>query len=193
MSISNPENILNISNRQEFRDWLSKNADKEGECWVEGNRGEPKDDNQLYYLDAVEEALCFGWIDSTFKKIGGRSMQRFSPRKKTSKWTELNKERVRRLEKLGLMTDMGRAVLPNMNVKSFKIDSDIESALKKARVYSKFKKFPPLYQRVKAYNIAFYKSKDRKAYERMLSRLIEETKAGNMYGEWNDYGRLLNY
>lgn len=97
------------------------------------------------------------------------------------------------VEKLGLMTDVGRSVLPNMNVKSFKIESDIESALKKARVYSKFKKFSPLYQRIKAYNIAFYKSKDRKAYEKMLSRLIEETKAGNMYGEWNDYGRLLDY
>ena len=91
------------------------------------------------------------------------------------------------------MTDFGRAVLPDMKVTNFKIDKDVEAELKKNRVYSKFKKFPPLYQRVKAYNIAFYKDKDNQAYERMLSRLIEETKMGNMYGEWNDYGRLLDY
>lgn len=172
---------------------MTEHASSENECWVEGKRGKPKGDDQLYYLDAVEEALCFGWIDSTFKKIDGRSLQRFSPRRKGSRWTELNKERVRRLEKLGLMTDLGRAVLPDMSVEGFKIDPEIETALKQARVYSKFKKFPPLYQRIKAYNIAFYKNRDKAAYERMLSRLIEETKVGKMYGEWNDYGRLLDY
>ena len=193
MTLANPENILNVSNRQEFRSWLMEHAGSENECWVEGKRGKPKDDDQLYYLDAVEEALCFGWIDSTFKKIDGRSLQRFSPRRKGSRWTELNKERVRRLEKLGLMTDLGRAVLPEMDVDRFKIDAEVETALKKARVYSKFKQFPALYQRIKAYNIAFYKTRDKSAYERMLTRLIEETKTGNMYGEWNDYGRLLDY
>ena len=193
MSISNPENILNVSTRQEFRAWLEEHASSESECWVESKRGKPKDDGQLYYLDVVEEALCFGWIDSTFKKIDGRSLQRFSPRKKGGCWTELNKERVRRLEKLGLMTDLGRATLPDMSVDSFKIDPQIEAALKQARVYSKFKKFPPLYQRIRAYNIEFYKKKDKAACDRMLTRLIEETKAGNMYGEWNDYGRLLDY
>ena len=193
MTLANPENILDVSNRQEFRSWLMEHASSESECWVEGKRGKPKDDDQLYYLDAVEEALCFGWIDSTFKKIDGRSLQRFSPRRKGSRWTELNKERVRRLEKLGLMTDLGRAVLPDMDVDNFKIDAEVEAALKKSRVYSKFKQFPPLYQRIKAYNIAFYKTRDKSAYERMLTRLIEETKAGNMYGEWNDYGRLLDY
>lgn len=193
MSLANPENILEVSSRQQFRAWLLKHAGSENECWVEGKRGKPKDDNRLYYLDAVEEALCFGWIDSTFKKIDGRSLQRFSPRRKGSRWTELNKERVRRLEKLGLMTDLGRSVLPDMNVNNFKIDDEVVSALKKARVYSKFKQFPALYQRIKAYNIAFYRSRDKVAYERMLTRLIEETKAGKMYGEWNDYGRLLDY
>ena len=160
---------------------------------MEGKRGKPRDDGRLYYLDAVEEALCFGWIDSTFKKIDGRSLQRFSPRRAGSKWTELNKERVRRLEKLGLMTNLGRAVLPDMDVRNFEIDADIEAALKKARAFSRFKKFPSLYQRVKAYNIAFYKDRDKVAYQRMLDRLIKETKQGTMYGEWNDYGRLLHY
>ena len=187
------ENILNIKNRDEFRQWLILHSTKETECWINVKRGKPISPDEFYYLDAVEEALCFGWIDSTYAVIDGVRMQRFSPRRKNSQWTELNKERVRRLEKLGLMTDAGRAVLPAMGARSFKMDSDIERALKQARVWSKFKAFPPLYQRVRAGNIAFYKKQNPAVYEQMLSNLIAKTKQGQMYGEWNDYGRLLNY
>ena len=88
------------------------------------------------------------------------------------------------------MTDAGRAVLPAMGPRSFKIDPDIAQALKDARVFSKFKRFPPLYQRIHAYNVAFCKNRDRQAYEKALAHLIVETKKGNLYGEWNDYGRL---
>ena len=66
----------------------------------------------LPYIDIVEEALCFGWIDSTLKKLpDGRLAQRLSPRRKGSHWTELNKERCRDLESRGLMTDSGRMAL----------------------------------------------------------------------------------
>lgn len=187
-------NVLdNIKDRKAFRKWLEENATKETECWVEVKRGKPVDNQHFWYLDAVEEALCFGWIDSTHKLINDIRMQRFTPRKKNSPWTELNKERVRRLETLGLMTEQGRKVLPKMGVRSFKVDIEIEKALKQARVWSKFKSFDPLYQRIRAYNIAFYKKKDPKKYQAMLERLIEKTKKGKMFGEWNDYGRLVNY
>lgn len=191
--MSEAKNILTVKNRNEFRKWLSACYSVESECWAVVKRGKPENDDVFYYLDAVEEALCFGWIDSTHKLIDGVRMQRFTPRKKNSPWTELNKERVRRLEKLGLMTDAGRSALPAMGIRSFKIDSDIEAAMKKTRVWSKFKSFPPLYQRIRAYNVAFYKKRDKTAYESSLTRLIEETKKGKMYGEWNDYGRLLDY
>ena len=185
-------NVLTIQTRREFREWLSSHPD-ESECWVAVKRGKPVNPETFYYLDAVEEALCFGWIDSTHKEIGGVRMQRFGPRKKNSPWTELNKERVRRLEKLGLMTDRGRAVLPPIGPRSFKIDPDIETALKKARAWSKFRSFPPLYQRIRAYNVAFYKKRNPAMYEQTLKHLIEETKQGRMFGEWNDYERLLDY
>ena len=97
-------NVLSIRERGEFREWLSQHGTTETECWIQVRRGRPVDADALYYLDAVEEALCFGWIDSTQKQLNGIRMQRFTPRKKTSPWTELNKERVRRLERLGLMT-----------------------------------------------------------------------------------------
>lgn len=187
------QNVLDIDNRDDFREWLRVNSGSEPECWVAVKHGKPVDDNHFWYIDAVEEALCFGWIDSTNRDIDGKRMQRFSPRKKNSPWTELNKERVRRLEKLGLMTEAGRAVLPSMGVRSFKIDPDVVSALKKARAWTKFKSFPPLYQRVRAYNVMFFKKRDPEVYDRMLTRLAEETLKGRMYGEWNDYGRLLDY
>ena len=187
------ENVLNITNRTEFRKWLFDNGETASECYLELKRGEPKDDNSFYYLDAVEEALCFGWIDSTFKKIDGRSLQRFSPRKKNGLWTELNKERVRRLIKLGLMTERGRSVLPDISENSFAMDKDVENAIKSAGVWERFISFPPLYQRVRAYNVAFYKGRDKNAYQKALAHLIDQTRQGKTFGNWNDYGRLLDY
>ncbi|MBR0406025.1 MAG: hypothetical protein IJI68_12635 [Eggerthellaceae bacterium] len=62
-----------------------------------------------------------------------------------------------------------------------------------ADCWAKFKRFPPLYQRVRAYNVAFYKGRDPEAYEKALANLIAHMRRGEMYGEWNDYGRLLGY
>lgn len=188
------KNILNINTREEFRNWLQKNIKSESECWINLKRGKPINNNIFYYLDAVEEALCFGWIDSIQKLIDNKCMQRFTPRKKNSSWTELNKERVRRLEKLGLMTDAGRAVLPlSIKTSNFNIDLDIKTEMQKAQVWSKFKSFPLLYQRIRVSNLISYKKYDILKYKKFLMHLIEKTRQGHMFGQWNDYGRLLNY
>ena len=184
------QNVLEIKNRDEFRTWLQKNASNKKECWLVLKRGKPKDDGLFYYLDAVEEALCFGWIDSTQKIVDGVRLQRFSPRKQNGLWSELNKERVRRLEKLGLMTDAGRKVLPDM---TFNPDEDVVNELKSAGVWEELQSFNPLYVRVRLYNVAFYKRLGRKEHEKALAHLVEMTTQGKMYGEWNDYGRLLDY
>lgn len=185
--------ILKIKSAKAFRSWLSKNHDKQTECFLIVKKGKPVEKGVFYYIDAVEVALCYGWIDSSQKVIDGVRYQRFSPRRKNSKWTELNKERVRRLEKLGLMTDAGRAVLPNMDVNSYKIDKDIVNALKKAKVWSIFNNFPDLYKRIRTYNISFYKKTQPLLYEKALEHLIKETSKNKMYGDWNDFGRLLDY
>lgn len=184
-------NVLDCNDRRDFRVWLENNADKESECWVAVKRGKPTDEKRLFYLDAVEEALCFGWIDSTQREINGKRYQRFSPRRKDGNWTELNKERVRRLERLGLMTDAGRSVLPPMKKNDFIVDAEIEDALRANRAWTKYKSLPSLYRRVRVSNILFYKKRDPIAYQRMLDRFVRETKRGKTYGEWNDYGRLL--
>ena len=119
-------NLLDAKSRSELREWLRQNHDKEPECWVVVKRGRPVDDDTFWYVDAVEEALCFGWIDSTTKKISEEvTAQKLCPRKPRSNWSELNKERCRRMERLGLMTDAGRAVLPDMSESGFSIDPDI--------------------------------------------------------------------
>ena len=65
------ENILQVNNRNEFRQWLSYHSSKETECWIKVKRGRPINPDVFYYLDAVEEALCFGWIDSTHAVVDG--------------------------------------------------------------------------------------------------------------------------
>ena len=185
-------NLLSVKNRGEFREWLIKNHQTEKECWVVVKRGRPADSETFWYIDAVEEALCFGWIDSTTKKTeSGVAAQRFAPRKKGSLWSELNKERCRRMERLGKMTDAGRKVLPDMSENGFVIDSEILCALKAdEEIWNNFQKFPPLYQRVRIDTIQI-KKKQRELFKSRLQKFLENTKKGVMFGEWNDNGRLL--
>ncbi len=106
-------NLLTFTERRHLREWFEQNHLSEKSCWVACNRSKTPKSDTLPYLDIVEEALCFGWIDSTNKRLpDGRLAQRLSPRRKGSHWTELNKERCRDLELRGLMTDAGREVLP---------------------------------------------------------------------------------
>lgn len=105
--------LLEYSNREQLREWLEQNAATQRACWIAIYRGKTKPEGGcLPYLDVVEEALCFGWIDSTLKRLpDGRLAQRLSPRQKQSHWTELNKQRCSDLDRRGLMTDLGRIAL----------------------------------------------------------------------------------
>lgn len=183
-------NILKCSSRNELRGWLSANCRTEKECWIICSRSNHIPEGVLSYLDVVEEALCFGWIDSTVKTVDGVNLQRISPRRKNSKWSELNKERCRRLERMGLMTDFGRAVLPDMELSSFQICNEILFALKEdAAAWENYQKFPPLYCRVRIDTIQIKRNSD--LFKKRLDKFIENTRQNIMYGEWNDGGRLL--
>lgn len=186
-----PVNLLTAQNRDELRAWLMENHTKEKECWVVVKRGRPIDDGTFWYIDAVEEAMCFGWIDSTTKKLeDGITAQKLAPRRKGSLWSELNKERCRRMERIGRMTEAGRAVLPDMSPDGFVIDEDVQRALRAdCEVWENFMKFPPLYQRVRIDTIQI-KKKQPELFQSRLQKLIENTRKGIMYGEWNDNGRL---
>ena len=103
---------LYLKNRKEWRRWLEKSHQKEPEIWLicyKKHTGK----TSIPYNDAVEEALCYGWIDSNEKGIDREKYaQRFSPRKPKSNWSVVNKERVRRLIKLGKMTPAGLKYFP---------------------------------------------------------------------------------
>ncbi len=102
-------NLLELTSRSELRKWLEDNHSTESSCWVVTSRSKEPSYPCIPYLEVVKEALCFGWIDSTLKKLpDGRLAQRISPRRKGSHWTELNKSRCMDLEDRGLMTDAGR-------------------------------------------------------------------------------------
>jgi uncharacterized protein YdeI (YjbR/CyaY-like superfamily) len=183
------DKIVQVHTRQEWRKWLSDYHSTEDYCWLITT-----DHHSVSYLDFVEEALCFGWIDSTRKKMDDtQTAQRFSPRKKRSTWSELNKERVRRLDKLGFMTEAGNKVLPDMNAESFIIHEDILAQLRQDEaLYHNFQALPELYVRVKIDNIQSVRN-DATLYHNRLTKFIEHTRINKMYGQWNDNGRLLGY
>jgi uncharacterized protein YdeI (YjbR/CyaY-like superfamily) len=100
---------LYVADRHQWRAWLEKNHDTESEVWLiyyKKHTGRPR----IPYDDAVEEALCFGWIDSVVQRIDDEKYaQKFTPRKDTSQWSALNKRRVAKLIKEGRMTKAGLA------------------------------------------------------------------------------------
>ena len=105
-------NLLEFTTRTELRQWFEMHHTTERECWVTTTRSKHPTTPAIPYIEVVEESLCFGWIDSTLKRLpDGRLAQRLSPRRKGSHWTELNKARCADLEARGLMTDSGRAAL----------------------------------------------------------------------------------
>ncbi|WP_104404733.1 YdeI family protein [Prevotella sp. MGM2] len=189
------KNLLAAKSRRELREWLMFHHNIETECWVIVKRGRPQNDSTFWYVDAVEEAMCFGWIDSIIKKNEkGITVQKLGPRKIRSNWTELNKERCRRLERMRLMTDAGRKRLPDMSEKGFIIDKDILQTLQSDRdLWEKFILLPDLYKRVRIDTIQSQKKHSLTLFQNRLDKFIENTRKGILYGEWNDNERLLNY
>lgn len=98
---------MKFANREEFREWLRAHCLSNDGIWILfGKAGGPK---TIKAGEALEEALCFGWIDGQMEKIDDKSYKKyFSLRRKNSKWSEKNKALVKNLEERGLMTDFGR-------------------------------------------------------------------------------------
>lgn len=99
--------ILQFADREEFRKWLSDNCLTSSGVWLLfGKAGGPK---TLKAAEALEEALCFGWIDGQMQSLDDKSYKKyFSARREKSKWSDKNKKLVQSLEERGLMTDFGR-------------------------------------------------------------------------------------
>ena len=97
--------------RQEWREWLQRNHDKKQSVWLIYYKKKSKIPT-VTYSEAVDEALCFGWIDSKAKPLDEEKfMQFFSRRKEKSVWSKVNKEKIERLTKEGLMTKAGYEII----------------------------------------------------------------------------------
>lgn len=127
------------TSRTEWRAWLVEHHESGDGVWlVSFKKGTGK--QQVSYEEAVEEALCFGWIDSTQKTIDAeRNKLLFTPRRRSSGWARSNKERVQRLIEQGLMTPAGLRVVEQAkrdgswalldSIEDLKIPPDLSAAL----------------------------------------------------------------
>jgi len=171
--------------RKAWRKWLEKHHEKDKEIWLiyyKQHTGKPR----VPYGEAVEEALCFGWIDSTVKTIdANRFAQRFSPRKSKSAWSQPNIERMKRLKKQGLMTPAGLAAFQMKNGRSQKkneISEDILKALKADKeVWKNFQKFPESYKRIRVAYIESQRRHGEEAFQRSLKNFIKKTRANKKF------------
>ena len=175
--------LLDIHTREDLYRWYEENHDKVREFWIRSNRAGEECPGVVRYVDAVEVALCFGWIDSTQKRIDdGKPIQRYSPRRKGGNWCEHNLERCRRLIKLGEMTPAGLAVLPDMDPAHFLFEDWVLDALKADKpAWNFYRTTPANYRRIMVDRIQHYAHTQRPDYAlRALQRFVEACRAGKL-------------
>lgn len=177
---------LYFTDRKQWRKWLSINGSVEKEIWLVYYR---KNSGKLRipYNDAVEEALCYGWIDSTVKGIDReRFAQRFSPRRPKSCLSEMNKERIRRLIKSKKMTAVGlKAVSKLFDCVNdeFVIAPDILSALKSdSLAWKHFQSFSLGYKRVRIGFIEGRRRHGHEMFQKSLQYFVKKCSQNKKFG-----------
>lgn len=179
--------MLYITKREDWRDWLRKNYNKEKEIWLIYYR-KASGKLRIPYNDAVEEALCYGWIDSTVKNIDGeRFAQRFSPRRSTSILSEMNRERIRRLIKEKRMTPIGLKAVSHVfnedEEKKAAIASDILKTIKSNKqAWENFQKLPEGYKRVRIGYIESQRKHSLNNFRKSLQNFIKNTEKNKRFG-----------
>jgi uncharacterized protein YdeI (YjbR/CyaY-like superfamily) len=139
-----------VINRKEWRNWLKKHYKTEKEIWLvypNKSTGKPR----ILYNDAVEEALCFGWIDSIIKKLDAdHAVQRFSPRRPKAKYSQANIERLRFLVAQKKVVREVADTLDDVLNAEFVIPPDILKAIKANKeAWKNFQKFSDSYIRIR--------------------------------------------
>lgn len=173
---------LHITRRKDWRAWLKKNYKSEKEIWLVYPRkatGKPR----IEYNDAVEEALCFGWIDSIVKKLDeDHTAQRFSPRKPKAKYSQANIERLRTLvAKKKVVKEVAETLGAILN-KKFVIPPDILKAVKSNKTaWKHFQKFSDSYKRIRVAFIDGARHRPEE-FKKRLRHFIEMTEKNKMFG-----------
>ena len=165
----------------EMRAWLEKNHDSAAELWV-GFFNQRSGKTGITYREALDEALCFGWIDGVRKSVDeGRYRQRFSPRKARSMWSLVNIKRASELEAAGRMCAPGRAAFEKRDEKTSGVDSiarasaAFTAALERrfrasAKAWAFFQSRPPGYRHLATWYVMSAKKDDTRL--RRLDTLI---------------------
>jgi uncharacterized protein YdeI (YjbR/CyaY-like superfamily) len=188
--MKNDSETLCVTSRKAWRVWLSKHHDSESEIWLIYYKKE-SGKQRLSYDDAVEEALCFGWIDSIVRSLDDeRYMQRFTPRKASSKWSPSNVNRMDRLIATGQMTAAGRAVYDKRKAESKKqktetdgntLPADLMAAVRAdARAFNLFRNLPPGY--IKTCLRWIDAAKRPETRERRIAEFVSHTAEGKRIG-----------
>ena len=176
-----------MTTRKAWRAWLEKNHARKKEIWlVYATKKSGK--GRVAYSDAVEEALCFGWIDGTVKSIDENYfVQRFRPRRSAkSQLSETNKERVRRMIRAGLMTPAGLEKIRGRMNEQFVLPPDIAAAFRRdSKTWKNFQRFSKWYQRIRVgwldmsrNNVSLFQSR--------LRFFLKMTALNKRYGQVHD-------
>jgi len=173
---------LYVASREAWRVWLAANHAGAREIWLVSYRKEAGK-RSVPYGDAVEEALCFGWIDSTRKGLDDRRYaQRFSPRRPGSAYSQTNKERLRLLAAEERLLPEVLAAVTGLLQEQFEHPPHIMDALRaNGRAWANFQRYPAAYQRIRlAYVNA---ARDRpKEFEKRLQHLLRMTEEDRQFG-----------
>jgi uncharacterized protein YdeI (YjbR/CyaY-like superfamily) len=180
-----PEPIF-FDSPQEFYDWLAEHHETESEVYV-GFYKAHTGKRAMTWSESVDQALCFGWIDSRANRIDeDRSMQRFTPRKPGSNWSNINVEKVAKLREAGLMRPAGLAAFEQRSdertgVYSFENETELapeyDAQLRSNKAASDyFESRPPWYRRTAIHLVMSAKREETRL--RRLSELIEDSAAG---------------
>ncbi len=168
--------------REAWRDWLAAHHEDRPEVWLVSYRkhtGRPS----LAYNDAVEEALCFGWIDSIRKGIDAeRYAQRFTPRRPGSPYSQTNKERLARLLERGQVVPSVASQLGDVRAEAFALPADIVAALQAdGAAWAFFQTTSPSYQRIRAAYVDTARARPEE-FAKRLRHLVEKSAQGRPFG-----------
>lgn len=170
------EKTLDVKTRNEWRNWLQNNFNTEKEVWLvyaKKSTGEQR----IQYNDAVEEALCFGWIDSVNKALDkDHAIQRFTPRQARSSYSQPNKERLKWLVQNNLIHPSFLKTVQEIISKEFVFPSDILDEIRKDETaWNNYIKFSEPYKRIR---IAYIDSARKRPEEftKRLTNFINKTR-----------------
>ena len=177
----------------EFRQWLEANHAQATELWI-GFYKKDSGKGGLTYPEALDEVLCFGWIDGVKKRVDDLSFtQRFTPRKPRSIWSRINIHHVKRLKTTGRMTPAGLKAFAaresaRSGVYSFEnaprklATADVRQFKADQAAWQFFQQQPPGYQRLAIWYVVSAKKPETR--ERRLARLITDSRTGKRLGQF---------